>query len=98
MRDDLVRRRRSPRRQVLGRVSVADQSYVVPTGERAVQRRADALICLRTNKENPPDFQSRQDVLEGGVLERVGVGLMDDRLRRRGSKLRNDLPAVRIAR
>src|SRR5439155_8037919 len=46
VRDDLARRRRSPCRLVLRRVSVADKRRVVPPDERAVKRRADARIGL----------------------------------------------------
>ena len=80
MRDHLLRRRRAPLGQVLGRVRVADQRGVVAARERAVQRRADARVGLRAGDDEPPDAEAGQDGLEVGVLERVAVALLDERL------------------
>ena len=53
--DDLLRRRRPPRGQVLGRVRVADERRVVAADERAVERRADAGVGLRAGDDEPAD-------------------------------------------
>ena len=57
MRDDLVRRRRSPGRQVLRRVGVADEGRVVASDERAVERRADAGIGLCADDDESPNSE-----------------------------------------
>ena len=80
VRDDLLRRRRAPGRLVLRRVGVADEGRVVPPGERAVERRADARIGLCADDDESSDSETRQHVLEGGVLEGVAVVLLDERL------------------
>ena len=53
---------------------------VVPPYECAVNRRADALICLCAGDDESPDAETRQHGLEDGVLEGVGVALLDERL------------------
>ena len=59
MGDDLLRRRRSPSRLILRGVRIADEGGVVTPGERAVKRRADARICLRTDDHESSDSQRR---------------------------------------
>jgi hypothetical protein len=54
---------------VLGRVGVADQRGVVPLADRAVERRSDARIGLRTDHDESPDTEARQHGLEGAVVE-----------------------------
>ena len=80
VRNDLIRRRRSPRRHVIRRVGVADKSRVVAPDERAVERRADARIRLCTDHEQSSDLEAREHGLQGGVLEGVAVALLDERL------------------
>ena len=80
--------------QVLRRVGVADEGRVVPSGERAVERRADARVGLRADDDEPPDSEVRQHGLEGGVLEGVAVALLDERLGVVRAQLGNDLPFV----
>ena len=58
VRDDLVRRRRSPLRVVLGGVRVADQRRVVTPDERTVQRRTDTGVGLRANNDSRPTPRS----------------------------------------
>ena len=92
VRDDLVRRRRPPRRAVLGRVAIADKGRVVPPDECAVERRADACIGLSARDDESADSEARQHGLEGGVLERVAVVLLDERLGVLRSQFGDDPP------
>src|SRR6188508_1331301 len=78
VRDHLLRWGRAPLRLVLGRVGVADQGRVVPSDERAVERRADALIRLGAGDDEPSDTEAGQHRLEGRVLERVAIALLDE--------------------
>jgi hypothetical protein len=94
VRDDLARRRRSPGRLVLRRVGVTDKGRVVPADERAVERRADALVGLRADNHESPDPEAGQDGLEGGVLEGVAVVLLDERLVVLRSQLGDDPPRL----
>src|SRR6476659_3556027 len=94
VRDHEVWRRGSPRRRILRRVGVADEGRVVPPDEGAVQRRADACVCLRADDEEPPDAEAREHGLERGVLEGVAVALRDEGLSVVRGKLGDDLPAV----
>src|SRR5437773_1897453 len=80
VRDDLVGWGRTPSRLVLRRVSVAHESRVVTPYERAVERRADARICLRADHDEPSDSKPRQDGFQSCVLEGVAVVLLDERL------------------
>ena len=80
MRDDLVRRRRPPCRLIVRRVGVADQGRVVPPGERAVERRADARVGLCARDDQSPDAEPRQHFLEDTTLETVLSGLGVGRL------------------
>src|SRR6266702_6774520 len=94
VRDDLVRRRRPPCRLVLRRVRGADTGRVVPPGERAVERRADARVGLCADDDESPDTEVRQYGLEGGVLEGVAVVLLDERLGVARSQFGDDPPVV----
>ena len=76
----MIRRRRTPRRLVFGRVGVAHKGRVVPSDKCPVERRADARIRLGADDDEAPDPEPRQDGLERGVLERVAVVLLDERL------------------
>jgi hypothetical protein len=58
VRDDRLRRRRSPGRLVPGRVRVTDQGRVVSPGERAVERAADARVGLGAGDHEPPDTEA----------------------------------------
>jgi hypothetical protein len=73
--DDLLGRRGSPLRLVLGRVSVADKHRVVAAHKRAVERPADALIGLSTDHRQPPNVAGRQLTLKSAGLERIAVVL-----------------------
>ena len=81
-------------RLVLGRVGVADEGRVVPSGERAVERRADARIGLCADDDESSDTEARQHGLEGRVLEGVAVALLDERLCVARNQLGDDLPVV----
>src|SRR3954466_3798874 len=94
VRDHLLRRRRSPRGLVLRRVGIADESRVIPAGEGAVERRADARIGLRSDDDEPPDTEAGEDCLEVRVLEGVAVALLDERLGLLWLELRDDPPLV----
>jgi hypothetical protein len=94
VRDDLVRRRRSPCRAVLRRVGVTDKGYVVPPDERAVDRRADASIGLCANDDELPDTEAQQHGLKGSVLEGVTVVLFEKRFGVARYQLRDDPPVV----
>jgi len=75
-------------------VGVADQDGVVAAGEGAVQRRADAGVGLGTGDHEPSDVARGQLRLQVGVLERVAVALMDQRLRVAALQLVDVLPLV----
>jgi hypothetical protein len=59
VRDDLVRRRRSPFRLIFRGVGIADKGRVVSPYERAVKRRADASIGLRADDHESTDGKVR---------------------------------------
>src|SRR5271165_1552562 len=94
VRDDLVGGRRPPRRLVLRRVGVTDQDRVVPPDEATVERRADAGVGLGAGDDEPPDAEAAKHNLEVGVLEGVGVVLLDQRLGVARRQLRDDPPLV----
>ena len=75
-------------------MGVADEDRVVASGERAVERRADARIGLRADDDEPPDSEARQHGLERGVLEGVAVVLLDERLGVARRQLGDDPPLV----
>ena len=102
MRDDLVGRGRAPLGQVLGRVRVADEGGVVAADERAVEGRADALVGLRADDDEPADAEVREQRLERRLVERVGVGLRRRAARRRpgsarGRSATSSLPGARCS-
>ena len=92
--DDLVLGRRAPCRLILRRVGVADQDRVIPPGDGAMQRRADAPIGLRADDNHSPDPEAGQHGVKRGVLERIAIALLDQRLCLARSQLRDDLPPV----
>src|SRR5207247_8229545 len=55
---------------------------------------ADARIGLRTDDDEPPDAEAREHSLEGGVLERVAVVLLDERLGVARIQFGDDPPVV----
>ena len=75
-------------------MSVADEGRVVPSDERAVERRADARVGLRADDDEPPDPESCEQRLEVGLLEGVTVHLLDERLGSSRSQLGDDPPVV----
>src|SRR5579862_9672931 len=58
VRDYELRRRRAPGREILGGVRVAHERRVVTPDERAVERRADALVRLRSDDDEPSDAEA----------------------------------------
>jgi len=86
VRDHLVRAAALPSRLVLRRVGVADLRRVVPPGEGAVERRADARIGLRADDEQSPD--SRPDSTVSSAVSRTSRrSSLDEAARRRPSQL-----------
>jgi hypothetical protein len=75
-------------------VGVADKRRVVSSGERAVERRANARIGLCADDHESPDSEARQHGLEDGVLEGVAVALLDERLGVARAQLGDDPPVV----
>lgn len=55
VRDDLIRWRRAPCRLVLRCMGVADKCDVVPSDERAVERRADTRVGLCADDDESPN-------------------------------------------
>ena len=78
-------------------MGVADEGRVVAPDEGAVERRADAGIRLRPDHDQVPDAEPREHVLQRGVLERVAVALLDERLVVARAQLRDDAPRVGAA-
>src|SRR5215207_2026611 len=72
--------REAPLAHVLGCVRVGDQCGVVPAHQGTVQGAADALLGLGTGDNQPADAALGEPLLEVGVLEGVGVLLVDQRL------------------
>ena len=73
---------------------VADEDRVVAAGEGAVQRRADAGVGLGAGDDEAADAARRQLGLEVGVLERVAIALVDERLGVVALQLVDVLPLV----
>lgn len=94
VRDDLVRRRGSPRAVVLRRVGVADGEGVVAADNCPVERGSDALVALGACDDEPPDAEARQYRLERGLVEGVWVAPVDERLAVARSQVGDDLPVV----
>ena len=67
---------------------------VVAAGERAVDRRSDAGVGLRAGDDEPTHTALGELGLQGGVLERVAVLLVHQRLGLLALQLRHVLPAV----
>jgi hypothetical protein len=59
-----------------------------------VERRADARIGLGPDDDESPDSEPGEHRLEGRVLERVAVALLDERLGVSRSQLGDDPPVV----
>lgn len=94
MGDHLVRRRRPPLRQVFRGVRILDERDVVAAREPAVHRAAHAGVGLSTREDETTHAEVGEHPLERGVLERVAVALLDDRLTGDGSELVDELPAL----
>src|SRR5262249_28650611 len=94
VRDDEIRRRRAPRREILGGVRIADERRVIAANECAVQRRADAFVRLRADDDQAADGEVGEDGLERRLLERVRIPLLDERLALVRTQLRDDLPSL----
>src|SRR4029077_8585441 len=94
VRDDELRRRRAPGREILGRVRIADERRVIAANECAVQRRAHALVRLRADDDEAPDGEVGEYGLERRLLERVRIPLLDERLALVRAQLRDDLPLL----
>jgi len=75
-------------------VSVAHERRVIAPGERAVERRANALIGLRAHDDESADTEARQHGLECGLLERVAIALLYQRLGVVRRQLGDDLPLL----
>ena len=94
MRDDELRRRRAPGREILGRVRIADERRVIAADECAVQRRAHAFVRLRADDDEAPDGEVGEDGLERRLLERVRIPLRDEWLALVRAQLGDDLPLL----
>jgi uncharacterized protein len=92
VRDHLLRGRHPRLGDVVRGVRVAHQRHVVPAGEAAVQRRPDARVGLRPGDDKVPDPAVGEDLLKPGVLERVAVVLVDERLAIVAGELRHEPP------
>src|SRR5579862_6012748 len=92
VRDDELRRRRAPRGEILGRMGIAHEGRVIAADECAVQRRAHAFVCLRSDHDEAPDGELAEQRLERRLLERVRITLLDVRLVFAWAQLRDDLP------
>jgi energy-coupling factor transporter ATP-binding protein EcfA2 len=92
VRDHQAGRRRAPLRQVFRRVRIAHQCRVISPHHRAVQGGADALVGLRAGDHEPADAEVIEHALQRGVVERVAVGLRDERLGLGGLQLGHDAP------
>ena len=92
VRDDELRRGRAPRGEILGCVRIADEGRVVAAHEGSVQGRAHALVRLRAHHDEAPDGELGEQRLEGRLLERVRIALLDERFALVRAQLRDDLP------
>ena len=91
---DHVGRGRAPLGEVFGGVGITHQDRVVPAGEGAVQRGADAGIGLGAGDDQAADAALRELALEIGVLERVAVLLVDQRFGLSALELVDVLPLI----
>ncbi len=94
VRDDELRRRRAPRREILGRVRVADEGRVVAADERAVQRRAHTLVRLRADDDETADGEVGEDGLERRSPRTSRGTASRPAARPRRAQLRDDLPLL----
>src|SRR4051794_12774702 len=97
VRDHLLRRRCSVRREVLGGVGVAHERDVIPPHERTMERRTDTCVGLRARHDETADPAFGEAILEVGVLERVTELLVHERLGLVANELRDVLPVVGVA-
>ena len=58
---------------VFGRVRIADQRHVVPAGQRAVDRRADAGVGLCADDDKMADARRGEVLILRGIQERTGA-------------------------
>src|SRR4029077_1646717 len=94
VRDDELRRRRAPGREILGRVRIADERRVIAANECAVQRRAHTFVRLRADDDEAPDREIGEYRLERRLLERVRIPLLDERLALVRAQLRDNFPLL----
>jgi hypothetical protein len=92
--DDFVGRRRAPLAEVLGGVGITDQCRVVGPDDRCVRCGPDAFIGLCPGDDQVPYRALGKHGLQLGVLEGIGVALVDDRLRFLLGEFGNVAPAV----